>query len=167
MISAIVAVDKNWAIGKNGKLLLSVPEDMKFFKETTMGNVVIMGRKTLESFPQGKPLPNRINIVVTRDLNYKAEDVLVAHSPKEAINLAYEYEKDIFIIGGGQIYAEMLDLCEEIHVTYIDYSYEADTYFPNLDKRPEWVLVAESDEQTHFDIVFYFRKYKRRLDYRP
>ena len=167
MVSAIVAVDKNWGLGKNGKRLLSIPEDVKFFREITSGNTVIMGRKTFESFYQGKPLPNRINIVVTSDMDFKTDGVLAAHSPEEAMKLAAASGKDAYIVGGGQVYAEMLRFCDEIHVTYIDYKYEADAFFPNLDKLPEWVLVAESDEQTNFDIIYFFRKYQRRADYRP
>ena len=167
MVRAIVAVDKNWAIGKDNKLLISIPEDMRFFKDTTSGNVVIMGRKTLESFPQGKPLPNRVNIVITRDPNYSRTDVIVARSPEEAIKLAGEYKKDIYIIGGGSIYEALINYCDEALVTYIKYSYDADTFFPNLDKKPEWVLVGESEEQTHYDIIYFFRKYQRRVDYRP
>ena len=167
MIRAIVAADKNWAIGKDNRLLISIPDDMRFFKDTTSGNVVIMGRKTLESFPQGKPLPNRENIVITRDLNYKRSDATVVHSPQEALKIAAEYKKDIYIICGGSIYEALIDSCDEALVTYIKYSYDADTYFPNLDKRPEWVLVGESEEQTHYDIIYFFRKYQRRPDYRP
>lgn len=166
MICAIVAADKNWAIGRDNKLLVSIPEDMRFFKETTTGNIVIMGRKTLESFPGGRPLPNRKNIVVTKDTEYKKEGVVIVHSPEEALKTAQHYDKDIFIIGGGRIYKDMINMCDEAYVTMIDYAYEADTYFPNLDKMPEWVLVGESDEMTYFDIVYYFRRYQRRKDFK-
>ena len=167
MISLIVAVDKHWGIGKEGKLLMSVPADMQFFKETTTGNVVIMGRKTLESFPTGKPLPNRDNIVITSDKNYQKEGVTVVHSPKEALDAAKKFKKDIYVIGGGQIYEQMLDMCDCAYVTYLCQTYEADTFFPNLDKKPNWVLVAESEEQTYFETRYYFRKYQRRVDFQP
>ena len=165
MISLIVAVDRNWAIGNQGGLLTSIPDDLRFFRQTTRDNVVIMGRKTVESLPGGRPLPNRVTILVTRDPGYKMEDVLVAHSVEEAVEMAERFKTDIFVAGGAEIYEQLLDRCDEAYVTYIDYSYQADKHMPNLDKRPEWVLVAESEEQTHFDIVYYFRQYVRRKDY--
>jgi len=165
MINLIVAVDSKWGIGNQGKLLASVPADMRFFKETTTGNVVIMGRKTLESFPGGRPLANRDNIVITSDPNFEREGVIVTHSPKEALEAAKRFKKEIYVIGGGQIYEEMLDLCDRAYVTYICRSYEADTYFPNLDKKANWVLVSESEEQTYFETTYYFRMYQRRVDF--
>lgn len=165
MISLIVAVDRNWGIGMNGKLLTNIPEDMRFFRQTTRDKVVIMGRKTLESLPGGQPLPNRTNIVVTRNEDFRMNGVIVAHNVEEALSEAKKFKTDIFVCGGGEIYSRMLDLCDEALVTFIDYSYQADIWFPNLDKRPEWVLVSESEEQTHFDIVYYFRQYVRRTDY--
>ncbi len=166
MIQAIVAVDKNWAIGKNGKLLTNIPDDQRFFRQTTTNQVVIMGRKTLESLPQGKPLPNRVNIILTRNPAYKNKDVTVAHSVEEALAEASRYDADIFIAGGEEIYKQMLDYCDEALVTFIDYAYQATDYFPNLDKKAEWVLAAESEEQTHFDVIYYFRKYVKRKDFR-
>ena len=166
MIRVIVAVDKNWAIGKDGKLLNNIPDDQRFFRQTTTNQVVIMGRKTLESLPGGKPLPNRTNVILTRNEDFRDPDVLVAHSVQEALNLAQEKGADIYIAGGSEIYEQMLNYCDEAYVTFIDYAYQADTYFPNLDKMSEWVLVAESEEQTHFDIVYYYRQYVRRKDFR-
>lgn len=166
MIRVIVAVDKNWAIGKDGKLLNSIPDDQRFFRQTTTNQVVIMGRKTLESLPGGKPLPNRTNVILTRNEDFQDPDVLVAHSVQEALDLAQEKGADIYIAGGSEIYEQMLNYCDEAYVTFIDYAYQADTYFPNLDKMSEWVLVAESEEQTHFDIVYYYRQYVRRKDFR-
>lgn len=163
MISLIVAVDKNWGIGNKGNLLLSIPSDMKFFKETTTGNVVVMGRKTLESFPGGRPLTDRINIVITKKKDYKVKDAIIVNNIEEALKEAMKYsDRDTYVIGGGLIYNQMLKYCEEAHVTYIDYSYEADTHFPNLDKMSEWELEGESEEQTHFNLVYYFRKYVRK-----
>ena len=166
MIRVIVAVDKNWAIGKDGKLLNNIPDDQRFFRQTTTNQVVIMGRKTLESLPGGKPLPNRTNVILTRNEDFQDPDVLVAHSVQEALDLAQEKGADIYIAGGSEIYEQMLNYCDEAYVTFIDYAYQADTYFPNLDKMSEWVLVAESEEQTHFDIVYYYRQYVRRKDFR-
>lgn len=163
MISLIVAVDRNWAIGNKGDLLLTIPADMKFFRETTTDNVVIMGRKTLESFPGGKPLINRVNIVVTKNKAYNMPGVIVVNDIESALNEGKKYSgKNIYVIGGGTIYEQMLPYCEEAHVTYIDYSYEADTFFPNLDQDENWYLEGESEEQTHFDVEFYFRRYLRK-----
>ncbi|MCF0129532.1 MAG: dihydrofolate reductase [Pseudobutyrivibrio sp.] len=159
----IAAVDKNWAIGKKGKLLVSIPDDMKFFRETTKGHVVVMGRKTLESFPNGLPLKNRTNIVLTNDKAYDAHGAIVVHSEKELKQELTKYDSDdIYVIGGGTVYSMLLDDCNEAHITYIDYAYDADTYFPNLEKKDDWVLAEESEEQTYYDLEFYFRRYIRK-----
>ena len=159
-MNLIVAVDKNWAIGKNNKLLVSIPDDMKFFRETTSGHVVVMGRKTLESFPNGKPLKNRTNIVVTRDANYKADGAVIVHSLEELKAELTKYDSDdIYVIGGESVYRQLLADCSVAYVTYVDYAYDADTYFPNLDSDPAWRLADESEEQTYYDLEFYFRRY--------
>ena len=105
-------------------------------------------------------------MILTRNEDFQDPDVLVAHSVQEALDLAQEKGADIYIAGGSEIYEQMLNYCDEAYVTFIDYAYQADTYFPNLDKMSEWVLVAESEEQTHFDIVYYYRQYVRRKDFR-
>lgn len=158
----IVAADRNWAIGKNNKLMWSIPADMKFFRETTQGNVVIMGRKTLESFPQGQPLKNRVNIVITRNPSYKIKDAVVVHSVEEAIEESRKYDGDVFVIGGESIYRAMLPYCDTALVTRIDYAYEADTWFPNLDEDEEWELTDEGEEQTCFDLEYAFTRYERK-----
>ena len=158
----IVAVDKNWAIGNKGGLLVSIPEDMKFFRETTTGKVVVMGKNTLISFPGSKPLKNRENIVIALEKDYKVEGATVVYSIEEALEAVKEYNTDdVYVIGGGSIYKQMLPYCDTAYVTYMDYAYEADTYFPNLDEDAEWKLDKESEEQTYFDIEYYFRTYKR------
>ena len=158
----IVAVDKNWAIGKNNKLMWSIPADMKYFRETTKGNIVIMGRKTLESFPQGQPLKNRVNIVITRNPSYKVKDAVVVHSVEDAIEESRKYDGDVFVIGGESIYRAMLPYCDTALVTRIDYAYEADTWFPNLDEDEEWELTDEGEEQTCFDLEYAFTRYERK-----
>lgn len=158
----LVAADRNWAIGKNNKLMWSIPADMKFFRETTQGNVVIMGRKTLESFPQGQPLKNRVNIVITRNPSYKVKDAVVVHSVEEAIEESRKYDGDVFVIGGESIYRAMLPYCDTALVTRIDYAYEADTWFPNLDEDEEWELTDEGEEQTCFDLEYAFTRYERK-----
>ncbi len=161
-MNLIVAVDKNWAIGKNNRMMWSIPADMKFFRETTRGNVVIMGRKTLESFPQGQPLKNRVNIVITRNPGYKVKGAVVVHSVEEAVEEARKYEGEIYVIGGESIYREMLSLCDTAFVTKIDHAYDADTYFPNLDQDEEWRMTKISEEQTCFDLEYYFTVYEKR-----
>ena len=161
-MNLIVAVDKNWAIGKANKLLVSIPQDMKFFRETTMGKVVVMGRKTLESFPGGQPLKKRTNIVITRDKNYSVKDAIVVHSVEEALEELKNYNsEDIYVIGGESIYRQMLPHCSVAHVTKIDHAYEADTYFPNLDEQADWLVTGVSDEQTYFNLEYEFVRYER------
>jgi len=162
-MNLIVAVDENWAIGNKNKLLVSIPSDMKFFRETTTGKVVLMGRKTLESFPNGLPLKNRVNIVLTRDPNYEVKDAIVVHSVEEALEAIKEYnEEDVYCIGGESVYRAFLPYCNLAHVTCIEKAYDADTYFPNLDKDEEWYVAADSDEQTYFDLTYCFKMYKRK-----
>lgn len=159
----IVAVDKNWGIGFENKLLVSIPDDMKFFRETTTGNVVVMGRRTLESFPGGRPLKNRINIVLTRDENYDGQGAIVVNSKEALMKELEKYNTDnVYVIGGESIYRMLLDECDTAYVTKIDYAYRADAYFPNLDEMDEWEVVADSDEQTYFDLEYRFYKYKKK-----
>lgn len=161
-MNLIVAVDKNWAIGNDNKLLVSIPQDMKFFRETTMGKVVVMGRKTLESFPGGQPLKKRTNIVLTRDKNYQVKDAVVVNTVDKLLQELKKYdEEEIYVIGGESIYRQMLPYCKVAHVTKINHAYEADTYFPNLDEKDEWVVTGVSDEQTYFDLEYEFVRYER------
>jgi dihydrofolate reductase len=160
----IVAVDKNWAIGKDGDLLIHNPEDMQYFKEKTMGKTVVMGRKTLDSFPEGKPLQGRINMVLTRQ-NLQREGVLIFHSIeeiKEAL-LQMEDRSQVYIIGGEQIYRAFLEDCDTAYVTWMDYAFEeADAYFPNLDEKYNWKLVASSDMYQYKNISYCFRTYEKK-----
>ncbi len=161
-MNLILSVDRNWAIGRNNQLLVRIPSDMRFFRETTTGKVVVMGRRTLESFPNGMPLKNRTNIVLTRNPDYKVRDAIVVHSMEACMEELKKYrDEDIYIIGGGQIYKAFLPYCRVAHITYIDKAFEADTYFPNLEKDPQWRLTGESEEQTYFDLEFWWRRYER------
>lgn len=157
----IVAVDNNWGIGRKNALLVHIPNDMKFFREKTMGGVIIMGRKTLESFPQGQPLAGRINIVLTKDTAYKVKDAIVVHSMEEAIKVAGEQKKEIYCIGGASIYEQFLPYCDTAYVTKIDHEYEADCFFPNLDRLKNWEIVSVSEEQTYFDLTYAFTEYRK------
>ena len=162
-MNVIVAVDNNWAIGYQNKLLVSIPADMRFFRDETTGKVVITGRNTLKSFPGEQPLKNRTNIVITRDKDYKEKDAIMANSIEEALELTKSYQsEDIYIIGGASIYRQMLPYCDVAHVTKIDYAYQADTFFPNLDQMDDWVLVEETEEQTYYDLTYTFCRYERK-----
>ena len=162
-MNVIVAVDNNWAIGYQNKLLVSIPADMRFFRDETTGKVVITGRNTLKSFPGEQPLKNRTNIVITRDKDYKVKDAIMANSIEEALELTKSYQsEDIYIIGGASIYRQMLPYCDVAHVTKIDYAYQADTFFPNLDQMDDWVLVEETEEQTYYDLTYTFCRYERK-----
>ena len=162
-MNLIVAVDKLWAIGKDNDLLVHIPEDMSFFREKTLNQVVIMGRKTLESFPGQKPLKNRINIVITKDKTYKKDDVIIVNSIEEAIKEANKHSKEVFIIGGGAIYRQMLDYCDTAYITKINViSTDADTFFPNIDAKQNWEVVEESNEKEHENIKYKFVKYKKK-----
>lgn len=161
-MNLIVAVDNNWAIGRDNKLLVSIPADMKFFRETTTGNVVVMGRKTLESFPNGLPLKNRTNIILTANENYQVKGGIVVHSVEELLEELKNYDTEsIYVIGGASVYRQLLPYCNVAHVTKIHHEYEADTYFPSLDEMPEWQITADSDEQTYFDLEYTFVKYEK------
>ena len=161
-MNLIAAVDKNWAIGYQNKLLTSIPEDMKFFRQTTTGKVVVMGRKTLESFPGKKPLKNRTNIVVTKKPSYQAEGAIVVHNEDELREeLKKDDSEDIIVIGGESIYRQLLDECDKAYITKIEYAYTADAYFPNLDEKEEWKITAESEEHTCFDLEYFFLTYEK------
>lgn len=162
-MNIIVAVDKNWAIGKDNKLLVSIPADMKLFRQETSGKVVVMGRKTLESFPNGLPLKNRTNIVLTGNKNYDAKGAIVLHSVEEVLEEIKKYPSDqVYCIGGDSIYKQFLPYCDTAHVTRIDFAYEADSYFPNLDEMTEWEITNRSEEQTYFDLEYEFVKYEKK-----
>lgn len=161
IMNIIVAVDNNWGIGYKNDLLVRIPNDQKFFREKTTGNVVIMGRKTLESFPEGKPLKNRTNIVITSDKSYKVDGAIVVHSIEEALrkikNIPIE---NVFVIGGSSIYRQMISLCDTIYVTKISRTFEADTYFPNLDEMDEWRITSESEEMKYDNMRYKFTTYE-------
>ena len=158
----IVAVDNNWAIGNQNKLLVSIPADMKFFRQTTTGNAVVMGRKTLESFPQGQPLKNRVNIVLTKDPSYEVKGAIVVHSVKEALEEVKKLDCEAYVIGGESVYRALLPYCDTALITKIDHAYEADTFFPNLDEDPQWVLTGDTEEQTYFDLEYIFTRYEKK-----
>ena len=162
-MNMIVAVDKNWAIGYKSSLLVRIPSDQKFFREATIGKVVVMGRKTLESLPGGQALKNRTNIVLTSDKQFKAKDVIIVHSLVELLEEVKKYNsEEVFVIGGDSVYRQMLPYCNLAHVTKIEHVYQADTYFPNLEEHKEWQLTGITDEQTYFNLEYVFARYEKK-----
>ena len=162
-MNLIVAVDKNWGIGKDNDLLISIPEDMEYFKEKTMGKVVIMGKNTLESFPGAKPLKNRTNIVLALETDYLVDGATVVYTMDDFLKEAAKYpNEDVFVIGGGSIYRQMLEHCDTCYITYIDHSFDADTFIPNLDEMVEWYIAEESEKYNHNGMEYSFRTYKKK-----
>lgn len=160
MLSLIVAIAKNNVIGKENKLVWHMPADMRFFKNTTMGHTLIMGRKTFESF--GKPLPGRKSIVITRQNDWQYEGVVVVHSLEDAIKVAPK-DEEVFIIGGAEIYRQAMPLCNKMYLTIIHHDFEGDTLFPDIDFS-QWNLTSDekylADEKNSYD--YSFRVYERK-----
>lgn len=157
----IVAAGKNWEMGKENQLLCHLPGDLKYFKERTQGKTVIMGRKTLESLPGGKPLPKRRNIVLTTDSSFEKEGCEIAHSIDEILELIGN-DSEAMVMGGGTVYRQLLPYCESCYITKIDKSFNADTYFPDLDSDDDFELVWQSDVNRENDIEYVFTEYKRK-----
>ena len=162
MLTAIAAVSQSWGIGRDGDLLFNIPEDKKFFRRTTLNHTVIMGRKTLESLPGGKPFKDRENIVLSRNEKFSPEGAVVCGSIEEALAIAENSGDDeVFIVGGGEIYNAMLPYCQKAIITKVSGDPDADTFFPNLDESPEWTLAEESEEQEFEGLRFRFCIYKK------
>ncbi len=158
----IAAVDRNWAIGKGGDLLVRIPRDQQLFLQETLGCHVIMGRKTFESLPGRQPLYGRINMVLSEDPAFRPKGVMVVRSVEEALRaLQGVPEEKICVIGGESIYRQFLPYCRTADITVIDYSYDGDRFLPDLEADPEWRLRQESEEETYFDLAFTFRQYQR------
>ncbi len=158
----IVAVDNNWGIGKNNDLLTYIPDDLKYFKEKTLGKVVVMGRKTLESLPGKKPLPGRTNIVLSSNKDC-TKDCMVCTSHEELFKQLEKYDSDeIFVIGGQKVYSELLDKCDTYFITKIFKTFDADKFLDNLDKRDDIELIWESDMQRYKDLEYKFTEYRRK-----
>lgn len=157
----IVAVARDWGIGCQGDLLFKVPQDMEFFKRTTMNKVVVMGRKTLVSLPGGKPLKDRKNIVLTRDKNFEQEGCIIVNSKEALFEEIKKYdEDDVFLIGGGKLYNDLYPYCREAYITKFDAILEADTYLHNFDEDDNWLLTYVSEVHEHEGLKFIFSTYK-------
>ena len=161
-MNIIAAVDKHWAIGNRGKLLVTIPDDQKLFREETKGKVIVMGRKTLESFPGGKPLPDRLNIVLTQQVEFDApEGVVQVHSlPELARTLRELGRDDVYLVGGASVYARLKDVCKGGYVTHIRHAYDgAEVFFPDLSKDDRWELaetIAHAEDQDKaLDFCYY------------
>lgn len=160
-ISLIAAIGKNNELGKNKKLIWSIPADMKFFKETTMGHPVIMGRKTYESI--GKLLPKRRNVIITRDTKYKASGADVVNSIEEALKLFKNYKEEVFIIGGAEIYRQSIPLADKLYITHIEAeNKKADTFFPEIIPIV-WNEISHDEHQADEknNLSYTFSKYER------
>lgn len=159
-MKAIVAVDRNWGIGKNNGLLFRLPADMKYFREKTMGKVVVMGSNTLLSFPGGNPLKNRTNIVLWPGGAPRA-DCLIVQSMEELKEALKPYDgEDVFVIGGGMFYRTMLPYCDEVYVTKVDADGKATVFYENLDARAEWTCAAVSEPVTDGEYTLRFTVYR-------
>ena len=163
-MNIIAAADKNWGIGFKGNLLAHIKEDMKFFKEKTLGKAVIMGKETFLSLPGEKPLPERENFVLTTDKTFKREGITVCHSLEEAIERAKEKfkDEDIFFIGGERVYRESESKADVAYITKIGKEYEADRFLPDFDKSDLWIVKEErkmkTEKGTELNFVTYVKK---------
>lgn len=159
-MKTIVNVDKNWGIGIGDKLLNHIPADMKFFKEKTTGNVVVMGKTTFLTFPGQKALPNRVNIVLTTDPEWSAENVIVCHSLDELFEQLKRYDTNtVYVIGGSKVYEQLLPYCDTAYVTKVETDKPADRFFPNLDETEGWKIADNGETLEHNDVKFRFVKY--------
>lgn len=159
---SIVAVDSNWAIGNKGSLLVSIPNDHKMFRQQTQGKILVYGRKTLSTFPMQQPLSGRRNVILSSNPDFAVRGAEVVHSTTELLELVKdENPDDVVVIGGASVYRQLLPYIDTVHVTKIDYAYEADAYFPNLDQDPEWEITDEGEEQTYFDLAYTFVKFEK------
>ncbi len=162
-MNLIVAVDKNWAIGQKGDLLVRIPADHRMFWQETAGKVVVFGRKTMDTFPGGRPLPGRTCVVLTKNAGYTCRGAQVVHSIGELLRFLKDYDtRDVYVIGGASVYEQLLPYCDIAHVTKIDHVYEADARFPDLDQDPDWEITADSEEQYYFDLTYRFVRYERK-----
>lgn len=162
-MNLIVAVDKNWAIGKDGGLLAHLPKDLAYFKEKTLGKVVVMGRSTLESLPGGRALPNRTNIVLTHRLDFEREGCTVVHSMEELLEECNKYpSEDIMIMGGASVYNELMEVCDSLFITKIYHEFEADTYLKNADQLPQFKVIWSGDIIEENGIQYQWFEYRRK-----
>lgn len=160
---AIASADRNWGIGLKDQLLVRIPNDMKNFRNHTLNHVVVLGRKTLAGFPNGLPLAQRTNIILSRKADFSVRGGIVVHSKAELLEELKKYDRDeIYIIGGGSVYEMMLPYCHTAIITRIDYAYEADAHFPDLEAHPDWEKVEEGEEETCFSIEYCYQTWRNK-----
>jgi dihydrofolate reductase len=162
-MNLIVAVDNNWAVGYNGGLLTYLPGDLPYFKEKTMDKIIVMGRKTLESLPNGKPLKGRKNIILTRDKDFVCENAVICHSKDEVLEYIKQFNtEDVFIIGGSEIYNLFMNECNKAYITKIYEILKADKFINNMDKLNNWEITWKSDMQEHQGINYQWTLYENK-----
>lgn len=162
-LNLIAAVDRNWGIGKDNQLLRPIPEDLKRFSSLTRGNLIIVGRKTLESFKDKKPLPDRLNVVLTRDKDYACEGAVIVHDLDELFKAIENYPGEVYVCGGETVYRQLLPYCSKALITQIDEAFPADSYMENLEQSKEWIKTQVGEWQTskvnvNFRYVDYVRQ---------
>lgn len=161
-MNLIVAADRHWAIGKDGRVLVDIPADRQMLMRETKGKVVVMGRKTLECLPGGRPFGNRRNLVLTRKEDYRVKGAVMCLCLEEALKELEAYDTgDIYIIGGRSIFEQFLPYADTVHVTRIDYTYDGDAFFQNLEQDSCWEMTEEGEEQTYFDLCYTYQKFQR------
>ena len=158
---AIVAVDQNWGIGKDGDQLIYIPEDLKRFKSFTTGNTIVLGRKTVATFPGGKPLKNRRNLILSRNPDYRPEGGEV-YADLDSLMEQVTDPNSTYVVGGASVYNTLIDRCDKAYVTKIDAAYPADCWFPNLDEDPNWEVEEEGEELEHEGVRFRYVNYRRK-----
>lgn len=162
-MNLIVAADNNWGIGRDNGLLASLPTDMKYFREHTQGKVVIMGRKTLESLPGQRGLPDRTNYVLSANPDFEAENCIIVHDEYELFDEVSQYDPDdLFVIGGASLYNRFYRYCDRLYVTRMDGDLNADAFIVNFDEDPDFVIVSESEPVTENGVTFRFLVYEKR-----
>ncbi len=159
----IAAVNNNWGIGKGNDLLYHIPTDMKFFRSKTKDNIIIIGRKTLESFPNSKPLPYRINIVLTRDTSYAAEGTVLCNNLDDVFSYIKTVDKDVYVCGGAEIYKLLLPYCDVAYITKIYDDKNAEKFMPDLDNDDNWELFEKSEDIEENGLTFSFCTYKNKF----
>lgn len=162
-MNLIVAVDNKWGIGRDNGLLAHLPGDMAYFKAITTGKTVVMGRKTLESMPGKRGLPNRTNYVLTTNPDYEAERCIVVHSDEELMKALAGLEPDeVFLIGGATMYNKYYKMCDKLYITKMDADLNADTGIVNIDEDPDYEVVSESEPMTENGVTYRFLVYERK-----
>lgn len=161
-MNIIASVDKEWGIGNKGDLLMRIKDDLQEFKRLTIGKIVVLGRKTLYTFPRGEALKGRTNIILSHDVSFKVKDAIVCNSFDDIQNELKKYNsEDIFIIGGASVYNMFLPFCETAYITKFDKSFEKDSWLPNLDQDKNWSCIFEGEKQESEGVKYYFTKYQK------